>query len=209
MAVDSSTYVGNFNTALPAASDPKSEGDDNFRQVKTAIVNSFPNVKGAVTADHNELSYMDGVTSAVQTQLDAKAPLASPALTGTPTAPTASAGTNTTQIATMAALQAAVAAATGGTGLLTASLSNAAAVALTKGQHDCGSYSSGAITWTLPASPAFGDTVAVTPLNSRIDNVIARNGSNIMALAENMTLNNANATVTLRYTNSTQGWRLV
>lgn len=41
-----------------------------------------------------------------QTQIDTalaeKAPLASPALTGTPTAPTASSGTNTTQIATTA-----------------------------------------------------------------------------------------------------------
>jgi hypothetical protein len=39
-----------------------------------------------------------------------KAPLASPALTGTPTAPTAAAGTNTTQIATAAFVQAAIAA---------------------------------------------------------------------------------------------------
>ena len=47
-----------------------------------------------------ELSYLDGVTSAIQTQFNAKAPLASPALTGTPTAPTASSGTATTQVAT-------------------------------------------------------------------------------------------------------------
>lgn len=39
-----------------------------------------------------------------------KAPLASPALSGTPTAPTAAPGTNTDQLATMAALQAAIAA---------------------------------------------------------------------------------------------------
>jgi hypothetical protein len=38
----------------------------------------------------------------LQTALDAKAPLASPALTGTPTAPTASAATSTTQLATTA-----------------------------------------------------------------------------------------------------------
>lgn len=38
-----------------------------------------------------------------------RAPLASPALTGTPTAPTATSGTNTTQIATTAFVQAAVA----------------------------------------------------------------------------------------------------
>ena len=62
------------------------------------------------TVSSTELGYLDGVTSAIQTQLDSKlatstaastyAPLASPALTGTPTAPTATAGTNTTQIAT-------------------------------------------------------------------------------------------------------------
>ena len=38
----------------------------------------------------------------LQTSLDAKAPLASPAFTGTPTAPTAATGTNTTQVATTA-----------------------------------------------------------------------------------------------------------
>jgi len=49
------------------------------------------------------------VSSATQTALDAKAPLASPALTGTPTAPTATAGTNTTQVATTAFVGQAVA----------------------------------------------------------------------------------------------------
>jgi hypothetical protein len=49
-----------------------------------------------------ELSYVKGATSSIQTQLDTKAPLSSPAFTGTPTAPTASSGTNTTQIATTA-----------------------------------------------------------------------------------------------------------
>jgi hypothetical protein len=44
----------------------------------------------------------------LQTALDAKAPLASPALTGSPTAPTATAGTNTTQIATTAFVASAI-----------------------------------------------------------------------------------------------------
>ena len=44
----------------------------------------------------------------LQTALDAKAPLASPALTGTPTAPTPTAGTNTTQVATTAFVSTAV-----------------------------------------------------------------------------------------------------
>jgi hypothetical protein len=50
-----------------------------------------------------------GVTN-LTTDLAAKAPLASPALTGTPTAPTAAGGTNTTQIATTAFVQAATSA---------------------------------------------------------------------------------------------------
>jgi hypothetical protein len=52
-----------------------------------------------------EIVYLDGVTSNVQTQLDGKAGLASPAFTGTPTAPTAASGTNTTQVATTAFVQ--------------------------------------------------------------------------------------------------------
>ena len=73
------------------------------------IVNSDINATAAIdwtklaissTVSATELGYVDGVTSAIQTQLNAKAPLASPALTGVPTAPTAVAGTNTTQVAT-------------------------------------------------------------------------------------------------------------
>lgn len=50
------------------------------------------------------ISNVDGL----QTALDAKAPLASPALTGTPTAPTAAASTNNTQVATTAFVKTAV-----------------------------------------------------------------------------------------------------
>ena len=53
---------------------------------------------GAISA--SELGTLDGVTSNIQQQINDKAPLASPTLTGTPTAPTATAATNTTQIAT-------------------------------------------------------------------------------------------------------------
>ena len=59
---------------------------------------------------NTELQYLNGVTSAVQTQLDAKlgsttaastyAPLADPILTGNPVAPTAAVDTSSTQIAT-------------------------------------------------------------------------------------------------------------
>ena len=64
------------------------------------------NILDGVTSTASELNFVDGVTSNVQTQLDAKAPIASPALTGVPTGPTATAGTNTTQLATTAFVQA-------------------------------------------------------------------------------------------------------
>ena len=45
------------------------------------------NILDGVTSTTAELNYVDGVTSAIQTQLDAKAPLASPTFTGTVTVP--------------------------------------------------------------------------------------------------------------------------
>jgi len=70
------------------------------------------------TVSATELGYLGGVTSAIQTQIDSKlntstasstyAPIASPTFTGVPAAPTASAGTNTTQVATTAFVKTAV-----------------------------------------------------------------------------------------------------
>jgi hypothetical protein len=56
----------------------------------------------AATATSAEVANLVGTTSPIQTQLNDKAPLASPTLTGTPIAPTAAADTNTTQVATTA-----------------------------------------------------------------------------------------------------------
>lgn len=60
---------------------------------------------GLSTATSTAIAAADSILVALgkaQAQLDLKAQLASPALTGTPTAPTAAAGTNTTQVATTA-----------------------------------------------------------------------------------------------------------
>ena len=51
------------------------------------------NLMDGVTATTAELNYVDGVTSNVQTQMDTKAPVASPTFTGTATAPTVNAST--------------------------------------------------------------------------------------------------------------------
>lgn len=62
------------------------------------------------SVSNTEFQYLDGVSSAIQTQIDTKAPLASPTFTGNPLAPTASPGDNDTSIATTAFVTAALAA---------------------------------------------------------------------------------------------------
>ena len=73
MALESATYISDLVSTNPVgATDPKSQGDDHIRLIKAAVKATFPNVSGAVTPTHTELNYVDGVTSAIQTQLDAK-----------------------------------------------------------------------------------------------------------------------------------------
>jgi len=60
------------------------------------------NILDGATLTTTELNYVDGVTSAIQTQLNNKAPLASPTLTGNPIAPTQLVADNSTRIATTA-----------------------------------------------------------------------------------------------------------
>lgn len=72
-------------------------------------------VRTLISTLSGTVSTLSSTVSSVQTSLGEKAPLVSPGLSGVPTAPTASAGTNTTQIATTAFVQNAVASAGGGT----------------------------------------------------------------------------------------------
>jgi hypothetical protein len=64
------------------------------------------NISSSITTNTGSTTMYPSV-AAVETALALKAPLGSPALTGVPTAPTAAAGTNTTQIATTAFVTAA------------------------------------------------------------------------------------------------------
>jgi hypothetical protein len=207
MPVDTALHIAELDPTNPTGATSRKEADDNFRHIKEVLKRDFANVAGPVTASHTELNRLVGVTGGVQTQLDAKAPLASPALTGTPTAPTAAPATSTTQLASTAFVQAAIATVNAQTGV-TLSVDSGAAISATAGQHIV-CTNAGAVTVTLPSSPTAGQTVWITPGNGRTDTVIARNGQNIMGLAEDMTLDNANVTVQLRFINSTLGWRLV
>lgn len=61
---------------------------------------NITNMQGDLNTAIDEVSGLSGTVSTLSTDMANKAPLASPALTGTPTAPTAAKGTNTTQVAT-------------------------------------------------------------------------------------------------------------
>ena len=134
MALESTTYIDGLVATNPAGTDARSQGDDHIRMVKSAVKATFPNITGAVTATHTELNlidgvtattaelnkmdgvtattaelnYVDGVTSNVQTQLNTKAPLASPTFTGNPIVPTQASGNNTTRAASTAFVEDAV-----------------------------------------------------------------------------------------------------
>jgi hypothetical protein len=121
MKLATTQFVKSAITALidssPAALDTLKEladalGDDpNFATTMTnALAGKAP--KSTALSDETESSTLPAITDTELTELlqmirnflkyvnNKKAPLASPALTGTPTAPTAAAGTNTGQIAT-------------------------------------------------------------------------------------------------------------
>lgn len=73
MAIESATYISELNAANPTATDNfGGQSAQQMRLVKSVILNSFPGVSGAVTASHTELNYVDGATSAIQDQLNAK-----------------------------------------------------------------------------------------------------------------------------------------
>jgi len=66
---------------------------------------------------------------------------------------------------------------------------------------------SAGVTVTFPASPSAGWEVGVAVGGTFTDTVLARNGSNIMGLAENMTLDREYLSFKFIYTDSTIGWR--
>ena len=65
------------------------------------------------------------------------------------------------------------------------------------------------LTLTLPASPSAGDSLKVSNLSGVATCIIARNGSNIMADASDMTLDNQYASFELIYGDATRGWVVV
>jgi hypothetical protein len=78
------TVTGNNITATGTLN---ASGTFQINSVAVTATAAELNILDGVTATAAELNYMDGVTSNVQTQLDLKAPIASPTFTGTVTLP--------------------------------------------------------------------------------------------------------------------------
>jgi hypothetical protein len=115
--INASAAIAKTKLALTGAITSTDIANDTIlnADINTAAAIDWTKLGISSTVSSTEIGYVDGVTSSIQTQLDAKlatttaastyAPLASPTLTGVPLAPTAAANTNTTQIATTAYVQ--------------------------------------------------------------------------------------------------------
>jgi hypothetical protein len=146
------------------------------------------------TGTATELNYTDGVTSPIQTQLNAKATY--PSLTGNAEKKLA---VNATEDGVEWVDVA------GGISYLVKTADYTAA----SGEFILVDTTSGIVTITLPASPAAGDTVTVTDSNSNATQnavIVARNGNNIMGLSEDLYISQSGSTASLVY-NGTE-WRL-
>lgn len=56
MALETGTYISDLNKNNPSSGDPKSQGDDQIRLVKGALLNTFPQVKGPVLIAHDQFA---------------------------------------------------------------------------------------------------------------------------------------------------------
>jgi hypothetical protein len=86
----------------------KTYADNAAATAAAAIVDSAPSTLDTLNELAAALGDDANYATTISTTLGLKAPLASPALTGTPTAPTATAGTNTTQVSTTAFVKTAI-----------------------------------------------------------------------------------------------------
>lgn len=56
MALETATYINGLVATNPTGSDPVAQADDHLRLLKSVLKTTFPNISGAVTASHTDLS---------------------------------------------------------------------------------------------------------------------------------------------------------
>jgi len=176
-AVNLSTdTIGSYVESLVAGTGVTLSNNSGEGATPTVAVNTSVIQARVSGVSDTEIGYLDGVTSAIQTQIDAKAPLASPTFTGTVTLPdnTVALGTKTTGDY--------VAAITGGTGV--------ASTAATSGEGT---------THTLSIGQAVGTTDNVTFAGVTADaiRVGVTAAGEIDTTSGNLTIDSAGGTVTV------------
>lgn len=118
MTIETASFINGLNASLPAASDPKSEGDDHLRLIKTTVKATFPNITGAVTPTQADLNVLAGAASGAVSGLNVA---------------TQAASNNTTLAASTAMVQAAILASSGVTAALPGQSGNAGKYLMTNG----------------------------------------------------------------------------
>lgn len=98
MTVETATYINQLDATYPTASDPKSEGDDHLRLIKSTVKATFPNVTGVVTPTQADLNVLAGAGTGAVSGLNVT---------------TQAATNNTTLVASTAMVQSAILASTG------------------------------------------------------------------------------------------------
>lgn len=62
MALETGTYISDLNSSNPVATDGIAQADDHIRLVKSTIKATLPNITGAITGTQDELNTLDGYT---------------------------------------------------------------------------------------------------------------------------------------------------
>jgi hypothetical protein len=60
MTVESVKFISDLDKLKPDGGDSISEGDDHIRNIKKAILETFPEIKGEVTASHEDINRISG-----------------------------------------------------------------------------------------------------------------------------------------------------
>lgn len=205
MAVDTAANIGDFDTTKPTGADALAEADDNFRHVKSVLKSNFPNVKGTVSASDVELSYVDGVTSAIQTQLDAKGAKAGQTWTGTHdytgATVTVAAPTTGSNPVTKTYADALVIASTAPTWA-----ASTTAVSKTLAAFEFCRVTASGQTLTFPSSPTSGVTRVGVEFDSGITGTFDPGSNKIKGSSGTMTCNKPGMTLVFTYLDSTVGW---
>jgi len=123
--IDKNGHITDYGTAFDPSTKQNSLNENQLAAVNSGItsakVTTYDGYASQIAGKQNTIDDLEdirsgaaaGATAVQPDDLNTYAPLASPALTGTPTAPTANAGTNTTQIATTAFVTNAISGITG------------------------------------------------------------------------------------------------